>query len=40
MVAPITLEDQTFTAAGSTITKDVKTDTMAIARASYSEENV
>ena len=33
MVAPITLEDQTFTAAGSTITKDVKTDTMAIARA-------
>ena len=33
MVAPINLEDQTFTAAGSTITKDVKTDTMAIARA-------
>lgn len=33
MVAPIKLEDQTFTAAGSTITKDVKTDNMAIARA-------
>ena len=33
MVAPITLEDQTFTAAGSTITKNVSKDTMAIARA-------
>lgn len=33
MVAPITLEDQSFTAAGSTITKNVPTDTMSIARA-------
>ena len=33
MVAPITLEDQSFTAAGSTITKNVTKDTMAIARA-------
>lgn len=33
MVAPITLEDQSFTAAGSTITKNVSKDTMAIARA-------
>lgn len=33
MVAPITLEDQSFTAAGSTITKNVSSDTMSIARA-------
>ena len=33
LVAPITVEDCSFTAAGSTITNDVKTDVMAIARA-------
>jgi len=33
LVAPVKMEDKTFTAAGSTITKDVKEDTMAIARA-------
>lgn len=33
LVAPIEMEDKSFTAAGSTITKSVKTDTMSIARA-------
>ncbi|MFA6852203.1 MAG: bifunctional UDP-N-acetylglucosamine diphosphorylase/glucosamine-1-phosphate N-acetyltransferase GlmU [Bacilli bacterium] len=33
LVAPITVENNSFTAAGSTITKDVKTDSLVIARA-------
>lgn len=33
MIAPITVEDCSFTAAGSTITNDVKTDELVIARA-------
>ena len=33
IVAPLTLEDETFTAAGSVIVKDVHKDEMAIARA-------
>lgn len=33
MVAPIKIDDRSFTAAGSTITKDVNSDDMAIARA-------
>ena len=33
LVAPIKVEDASFTAAGSTITKDVKTDSLVIARA-------
>lgn len=33
LVAPITVEDSSFTAAGSTVTKDVKSDSMVIARA-------
>lgn len=32
LVAPVKVEDHSFTAAGSTITKDVKEDSMAIAR--------
>ena len=33
LVAPLKVEDASFTAAGSTITKDVKTDSLVIARA-------
>lgn len=33
LIAPVTIEDNGFTAAGSTITNDVKSDEMAIARA-------
>ena len=33
LVAPLKVEDSSFTAAGSTITKDVKTDSLVIARA-------
>lgn len=37
LVAPVTLEDESFTAAGSTITKDVKSNDMAIARAKQTD---
>ena len=33
LVAPVELEDNSFTAAGSTITKNVKSDELAIERA-------